>query len=314
MSSELIKFKDKFLSFQENTTYQNHCNKFFNYLKKMDRINAPNNININDVIGSAKYYAELGKINTEASLFTHLEAIKAFYDFTFKSGIRTNIFNEITDYEEFKRQLVSDLSLKAKKSRDYIDLDTIIELLEYYDTVTFDDSKQMLIKFFVKLTLIAPAKRNVIANIKFNDFRNNFRSITLNDISVIIPNSLRKEIISYLSYLNKDYTNEKLFFEHIYDDQYNDNVFNTPLLNSLIAIEYDLAVNSTSTTYSVETIMNSAIYSMLKNNVNPSYISRINGVTVATIESKAKKWNVNSYSLDEIINNAIMKSSYFNYI
>ena len=49
-----------------------------------------------------------------------------------------------------------------------------------------------------KLTLIAPAKKNIVCGLRFKDFHNGFHKVCVNNIEIAIPNGLRRDILSSL--------------------------------------------------------------------------------------------------------------------
>ncbi|MEG0654917.1 MAG: hypothetical protein RR463_07665 [Hydrogenoanaerobacterium sp.] len=74
------------------TKYENHVNKFIEYLRSIDKLNAPTTIRLSDVKDSVKYYSDIEKINYRASMESHLESIKSFYNYLRKSGKAKDIF------------------------------------------------------------------------------------------------------------------------------------------------------------------------------------------------------------------------------
>lgn len=70
-------------------------------------------------------------------------------------------------------EMTKKYSLVARNEREIFPIEVIVELLKYLDNVsnTEDGSNELqMIKLYVKLNLVAPAKRNVIAKIKISDF------------------------------------------------------------------------------------------------------------------------------------------------
>ena len=85
------------------TKYSNHVNKFMNYLKKINKLDTPRDINLDDIDKCIGWYAELGKINYRASMESHLESVKSFYDYLNESGKTKDIFNSMNmSYEKYK--------------------------------------------------------------------------------------------------------------------------------------------------------------------------------------------------------------------
>ncbi|WP_297135626.1 hypothetical protein, partial [Terrisporobacter sp.] len=200
--------------------------------------------------------------------------------------------------------------LSDKVERDSLPNEVIRQLLEFFEK--YKDSKWDMIRLFIKLTLIAPAKRNIIADLRFSDFRDDFRVVIINDINIDIPNSLRRDLLNICcNDIEVKYSNKRLF-EYIYPKKYDHNVFNRPLYKVLKAIDYDVPVHKS--TFSVETIMNTAIITMIKNNTNPLLISKINGTSIANIADKISKLGIEVNNYNQLINRSISQADYYKYI
>lgn len=294
----------------EHHMYVNHCEKFIEYIEHIDKGNRPRDISKHDLIECVGYYNEIGKINTVSTMSNHLEAVKSFYESIQKDGKSDNIFNDISGYDEFKEKIARKYKLNDKVERDSLPNEVIRQLLEFFEENK--DSKWDMIRLFIKLTLIAPAKRNIIADLKFSDFRDDFRVVIINDINIDIPNSLRRDLLNICcNDIEVKYSNKRLF-EYIYPKKYNHNVFNRPLYKVLKIIDYDVPVNKS--TFSVETIMNTAIITMIKNNTNPLLISKINGTSIANIADKVSKLGIEVNNYNQLINISISQADYYKYI
>lgn len=300
--------------------YRNHISKFIDYIKLAGKENSIMDINENDLRKSIGYQNSLGNIKTETSMTNHLEAIKSFYTFVNKKRIYNNIFSTIADYTEFKSSIVKEYNLSEKVDRLALPNEVGIQLLKYFEDDIFNnDNSYMIIKLFVKLTLIAPAKRQVLASLKFGDFDSDFRWVIVNGLNIKINNSLRRDILNAIEKECKNgYKEEDLFFETLYDRVYSHNIFNTPMYKVLRDIDYIEETESRKQSYSVEPIMNMAILNMIENNVNPLLIAKINGVTLGTIEEKIEKLckgGVHKVITDDsLINDAISNLEYYQYI
>lgn len=316
--SYLEDWSDKFFNENNNLEdmYKNHIRKFLTYIKSVGKENCIMDITEEDLKGSVEYQYNLGNIKTTASMSNHLEAIKNFFVFLHKKRVHDNIFNRIPDYPEFKKEIEKKLNLSEKVTRLALPNDVLIQLLKYFDDEDYPkENDYLIIKLYVKLCLIAPAKRQVLANLKFNDFDSDFRWVIVNGIRINIPNSLRRDILNALQINNiKEYDGEYLFFGALYDRVYSDSVFNTPLYKVLRDIEYLDALEYKKQTYAVETIMNGAILNLVESNVNPLLIANINGVTLASIEKKIAKLDANIINDESIINDAVASLQYYQYI
>lgn len=318
--SYLEEYANKFLEDNTNSSYimyKNHIVKFIDYVKYVGKENMLMSIKEEDLKASVGYQNKLGNIRTIPSMNNHLEVIKAFYNFLKKKKFHNNIFDNISDYNEFKLDIIREYNLVPKVDRLALPKDVLIKLLKYFEDNIFEvDNSYMLIKLFVKINLIVPTKRNKLANLTFRDFDNDFRWVKINGIKIKIPNSLRHDILRALEKECKNnYKKDDLFFETLYDRTYSDNVFNNPLYKVLVDIDYiEVSKSEKSQSYSVECIMNRAILDLIENNVNPLLVAKINGVSLGTIEKKVQKLNVNIINSDDLLNDAISSLEYYQYL
>lgn len=190
------KYANEFMEQTETATYKKNVSHFLDYVVSIKKADTVSNISKEDFVNSVKILKDNGVINTESTLSIYLESVKSLYSYLLKTYGTTNIFNSVTNYKEFKSEISEKFSLKNTSKRDFLPLEVVIKLLKYFDdNRTCENSEFQVIKLFIKLTLIAPAKRSVISNIKFCDFKNDFRILNINGFDIDIPNSLRRDII-----------------------------------------------------------------------------------------------------------------------
>lgn len=320
--SYLEKWVNTFFNESEHNhyMYENHIKKFIDYVNLVGKENSIMDINENDLKKSVGYQNSLGNIRTIPSMNNHLEAIKAFYTFLQKKRVYNNIFNLIPDYSEFKNDIANTYNLSQKVNRLALPNEVGIQLLKYFDNEIFDKNDgYMLIKIYSKLSLIAPAKRQVLLNLTLGDFDKDFRWVIVNTLKIKINNSLRRDILKALERnQNYRYNNEDLFFEVIYRKAFDASRLNSYMYKVLRDIDYLEETNLKNPTFSVEPIMNMALLNMVKSNLNPLLIARINGVTIGTIEEKISKLckdGVNKVLTDDsLINDSISSLEYYQYI
>lgn len=343
MKSCMENWKSEYLT--TDSKYDNHVNKFIEYLNlaEVNKSNTPAHISIEDIESCIAYYNKIGKINSVNSMANHLEAVKAFYTYMIRKGyINFDIFQNI-DYAEFKENLTIRYSLKSPKERERFEDEIICEILNcidnYFSITQYSNLSEkkklqyinrISLRLFIKLGLIAPAKKNVLLKISVKDFDNDFRILLINDVKIRIPNSLRNNIISALNFRKSissiDYDdNTPLFNYLIYGEKENslkrhkytlDTKFNEWFCGFLK--QYDiLDIPCERRTYSVEAIMNTTMYNLVKSGANPYYISKVSGITIGTLENKYyKEKDCIKYiiDIDKEINYEIAKSDYYNYI
>lgn len=69
-----------------------------------------------------------------------------------------------------------------------------------------------MIGFFFKITLLVPAKRKVIANLKVKDFSDDFELLYHNGIKIKLPRALSQDIKRELEKISREICEENLFF------------------------------------------------------------------------------------------------------
>lgn len=331
MKSIMEQFKDDYYSvFGEK--YENHVNKFIEYLRRIDKLNSPAKIDLSDVKNCVKHYSEMGKINYRASMESHLESIKSFYDYLRENGKAKDIFTQI-NYENYKNEIFDYCDLEEGSERKIFSTDTIKEILAKLDSDLERNSGQLIkkreterynqrhvLRLFIKLTLIAPAKKSVICNLKFSDFSEDYRTFTINNTTIRIPNGLRSNLLAAINLVQKICKNKPQKNDKVLHYVYKGNFTNTALNYwfCMFLKEYCiLDINKSKDSYELEPIMKSAIKLMVERMVNPAVISKISGIKIATLESTYYA-NIDKFqyteTIDDAINWEISKNDYYNYI
>ncbi|AKG36436.1 hypothetical protein [Paenibacillus durus] len=322
----LIQWRDKYLN--NDDTYSNHVNKFVAYIDEIGKSDQPENITRDDLIGSIEKYHFLGSIRTRSSMHNHLEAVKDFYKFMVSKHYTNDLFNNLASYKEFKNMIAHKFDLPALQSRGFREEEDIIKLLEhldtYFDVISYDNNlrvnekkryiKFLILRIFIKLTLIAPAKKAIICSLKREDFDDDFRSVMINATKIRIPNGLRRDIISSVNTISAiklaEFKNENLLFDFLYLKKFKVELLNDFFKTFLMRTE---AIDIDLSSFQLEVIMNSALNSLIKNGANLALVSQISGVKISSLE---KKFLTNkTYNMDtELINSEISRSLYYNYI
>ncbi|MDE6845419.1 MAG: hypothetical protein K2J99_06585, partial [Lachnospiraceae bacterium] len=213
------KFKNEFFEehknlLSKNHVYRNHINKFVRYLNLPDvqLSNAPAKININIVEECIRYYHNEGELNSRSTIESHLESVKSFYDYLSETGKTTDIFSDY-NYSKFKDEIVEKYSLLEPVERGSYkceDIKTIlIELDKAIDNFQNETAgireeerylQRIILRLFIKMTLIAPAKRSVITSIKKSDITKDYKKLIINGIDVNIPCGLSRDLCAALKY------------------------------------------------------------------------------------------------------------------
>lgn len=331
MKDELmISWREEYL--KVDNTYSNHVSKFVDYLGVLGKASQPNNITTEDIINCVGYYKNLGKINTRTSMENHLEAIKAFYKFLVSKHYTNDVFNNMTSYQNFKDNLALKFNLVPIKERGIWSDEELIQIVESLDSYfeSYDFSKLsgvneikkyykfLVLRIFIKLTLIAPAKKSVICSLKVKDFSADFRIVRVNSVTVKIPNGLKRDIQFSNEFVEKNLDKkidpDQRLFDFLYPHEFKverlNEFFGLFLKNHPNIIE----VAPETDTFELEGIMNTALLGLVKNNVNPALISKISGVKISRLEEKFYNNGFHTDFADEIINNEISKNLYYQYI
>ena len=335
---EMERFRDMYFEdcielLKNKHSYRKHVDKFIDYLKVAGLENRPKVIDKNIVEDCIGYYRiEKGELNTRSTMEAHLEALKSFYDYLSRTDKLPDIFTDY-DYKDYKEAIVKKYDLSEPVERGSFNCDELIEILasteELIEQSTEEKSgirdeerylQRIIMRLFIKITLIAPAKRKVIGQIKINDLEENFKILNINKIRINIPCGLSRDIIQAIQYAEdrngKQVEKADRIFEFIYryKGKFTDESLNTWFLNLLQDIGYIEKTNRR--TYPVEPIRNGAISIMVDNMVNPLFISKITGIGFSRLEAQYYGTMKSEYKdyLNKNINKAIAQSEYYSYI
>ena len=336
------KYRDEFFKerkdlLNKNHVYRNHINKFIKYLglPKVQLSNAPTRININIVEACIKYYHDMGELNSRSTMESHLESVKSFYDYLSETGKATDIFSDYS-YSKFKDEIVEKYSLLEPVERGTYkceDIKTIlIELDKAIDSFQGESAgireeerhlQRIILRLFIKLTLIAPAKKSVITSIKKSDITEEYKKLFINGIDVNIPCGLSRDLcaaLKYAEFKNKEPIKEEdNLFEYIYKykGKFRVESLNTWFYN--IAQDFRVMEDECKDkkTLAVEPIKNMVIQMMVDNMINPVFISKIAGLTLTMIETTyyPKDWNAKyEEDINRCINKSIAQNDYYCYV
>ncbi|OME66038.1 hypothetical protein BSK65_22935 [Paenibacillus odorifer] len=331
MKSDLMNlWKKEFLEFDD--TYINHVSKFVDYLNIIGKANQPNNIVIEDITDCVGHYNRIAKINTKTSMENHLEAIKSFYKFLVSKHYTNDIFNNMVSYQDFKDSLTHRYNLVPVKERGIWSDAELIQIIESLDSYFEKNDlsklsktneikkfyKFLVLRIFIKLTLIAPAKKSIISYLRINDFSSDYRSVVVNSVTIKIPNGLKRDIVFSIECIENNLKKKSDANDRLLDFLYPD-TFSVERLNDFFCLFLKnhpdiIELVPDSDTFELEGIMNSALLGLVQSNVNPALISKISGVKISSLEKKFYNNGFHINNSDELINNEISKNSYYHYI
>lgn len=342
MYDVMVKYRDQFYQersdiVEKSHVYRNHINKFIEYLSRpeVNLADSPTMIDKHTVEKCIGYYHEKGEINTRTTMESHLESLKKFYIYLSETGKSKDIFAEITNYGEYKNNIVTRFGLSEPNERGYYSSQEIKELLLVLDNAIESHREEtagireeerylqrIILRLFIKITLIAPAKRSVIINLKKSDIKESYKRLYINNVNINVPNGLTRDIKHAIAEGEKrngvNIKEDDNLFEYIYRyrGKFSGEKLNAWLCN--VVQDFGLLDRSEDKkSLAVEPIRNTAIKMMVDNMINPVLISKISGITLAMIESTyySKGWEVKyEEDLDRSINRAIAQNDYYCYI
>lgn len=335
-------FRDEYFNkrkelLKRNHVYRNHINKFIDYLSlpEVNLADKPTRIDKDVVEACIKYYHDKGDLNSRSTMECHLESIKSFYDYLSEVDKAKDIFSDYS-YSKFKDDIVEKYSLLEPVERGSYDCEDIksilINLDKAIDQFSEDSSgireedrhlQRIILRLFIKITLIAPAKRSVITDIKRADIKEEFKKLYINGIYINVPCGLSRDLHSALKYAeskNKEPIKEEdNIFEYLYRYK---GKFRVECLNAWfynIAQDFGVLKNERKNkkTLAVEPIKNMVIQMMVDNMINPVFISKIAGLTLSMIEATyyPKDWNAKyEEDINKCINKSIAQNDYYCYV
>ena len=323
---------------QRTITYNNHIDKFVEYLELEKKGDSPINVSIEDVVNCVGYNNQRGKMNSINTMRTHVESVKAFYTYLQSKGLASNIFSEVNDTAIFYQQIVDKFHLVEQKESDFLESDKIIELLcvlekgvlsEQYLTLSEGRKEKYLrelgVCLFVKVSLIYPAKRQDICNIKISQFKNDFRELHVSnkyttELKLYLPNAFRNEVKRFIyqreQELQRKVCEDELIFQFLLGESFELSDINTWLYYFLKqnGIVKFVKTSKKKSSYSSEAIRNTVITSMVSNGMNPALISKVSNMSIGTLEDRYYKDGIKIDNEEDIINSEINKLGFMYYM
>lgn len=321
---------------KSNNNYCDYINKFINYLclPEVNLSDTPTRINIDEIEACIKYYYSKGVLNSRLLMESFLEAVKSFYDYLGKAGKTINIFSDC-NYSKFKYEIIEKYNLLESTEMDAYDCKDIKTFLFNLDKdidsfqnepIGLEEEKylqKIILRLFIKITLIAPAKKSVIIDIKKSDIREEFKKLYINGVEINITCGLSRDLRAAIKYVESKYgeniKESDNIFEYLYrcKGEFQLENLNTWFFN--IAQEFGVMEDECKgkKTLAVEPIRNMVIQMMVDNMINPLFISKITGTTVSMLEkiyySKDLKVRYEN-DINKCINKSVAQNDYYSYI
>lgn len=235
----------------------------------------------------------------------------------------------------YRRKAVNDMStvqgqvIQSLDGLSHENLSFILDLINGFQSESAGIREEerhlqrIILRLFIKLTLIAPAKRSVITSIRKTDIKEEFKKLSINGIDVNIPCGLSRDLCAALKYAElkneEPIKEDDMIFEYLY--RYKGS-FRVESLNSwFYNIAQDFGVmekeRKDKKTLAVEPIRNMVIQMMVNNMINPVFISKIAGLTLSMIETTyyPKDWNARyEEDINKYINKSIAQNDYYCYV
>lgn len=299
--------------------YINHTGKFVKYIESINYGDRVVDITEEQLKGSVEEYNKKGDILSINTMEAHLNALKDFFGYLFKKGIANNIFKDIKDYNEFRAQIIEHNHLVEGHARGYLEQDTVKSLLDYFNFSKNNKKyvNMVMINFFFKITLLIPAKKKVISNLKVGDFSDNFDSIKVNGITVKLPRALTNDIIGEISKLDREISKDDIFLKLFFNSgAYIETVFNTPFYYALKESGYDVS-ECKSASFSVECIRNTGIINLAMNGTDIYSIRILSGISLGSLDKILKEYVPNYKKIEDMnikINKEICQLDYYSSI
>lgn len=292
--------------------YINHTEKFVTLMELKELGDRIFDIGVEQLRDSVNEYSKNGSIKTVSTMNNHLNAVRNFFVYLHKKGKADNIFNRITDYDDFKRKIIEENNLKPVSSKGYFESDQVEELLDYFNSgVPSKYNNMTMMNFFFKINLLIPCKKKIIVGLKVSDFTEEFDKVKVNGVWVKLPRALSKDIQEEIDKIEKKIEKNDLFFRLFFkSNSYSETVFNTPFYYALR--ENGLTDEKKHPSFPIEYIRNTGIVNMYNNGTELDVISRIAGITLLSLEKLLNSMNIEFHDkLDEKINREICRVEYY---
>lgn len=327
---------------ENNDTYENEVGIFKKYLKTKQLEDRVFNLDTRDIDNYFQYCFDNSKIGSGSTLTAHFAALKVLFNYLEDKQINFKTLNGYINTISVKEKLTKQFKESLKTS--IIDDELLQKILYSFDTyidnnitknITGINPKRTFLnilvgRIYIKLSLIIPLKVGEIINLPlYNMDSDETRTITHNEITIKLPNSIRIQIIQTIKYIEENcdikYDGQQKLFEFLFEAI--DNKFSSGKITEVLKKSYkELKIEEMMETkvsgvkkrkiYTCESYKTTAILNMVKNGTDILALKQLTGLDFSAL--------IKNYDLDEKIvnediksteiNNGISKSNYFVYL
>lgn len=330
-------FVNEFLA--KDDTYKQQIENFQLYLKAYnleDRVFNLYEANIDDFFE----YAFIQNIGTDAQLTSHIAALKSLFGFLISKNQKFSELNGYVSTPAFKSKYLN--RVERSVSKKFLPMSMVNKVLltidEYIERNKRGDFKRQLdetlyldvliARLFIKLSLIIPIKTSQILDLVLGDIKDeSFRYIVYNDVTIKIPNNLRKDIVFTVEYTEKRYGNvykeNDRIFEYLYATANKkgkrEGINNTlPRVYERLALNEMLEMVSNGKKkrylYPAESYKKTAIYNMLKSGANIVYLVKLTGLDIQTLLTDFEYKDLDVRDVNVNLNNSLLACDYYEYL
>lgn len=322
-----------------DNNYRKQIENFQEYLKEYnleDRVFNLYEANIDEFFE----YALKKNIGTESPLTSHIAALKGLFGFLIANNLKFAELNGYIGTSTFRNKFYEKVEKTTSKqilSAELLKkiLYTLDKFIDEYRNGGFKNQTEedtyfdaIIAQLFIKISLLIPLQTTQVLELVLGDIKNReFRNITYNDVTIKIPNNLRKDIIYAVEYAErkygKIYKKTDKIFEYLYscaDKKGKREGINGTLpkvykklgLNEML--EKTIGGKRDRYVYPAGSYKKTAIFNMLCNGVNIVYLIKLTGLDAQAILNEFDYGSLNDMDVTTNINNSLLACDYYEYL
>lgn len=325
----------------KDPTYKNEINNFLNFLNDRMLTNKVFYLSEYDIDQYFVYSFDT-KIGTIPTLTTHIAALRNLFTYLIDNHYNFTALYGYINNPSFRSQLSSDLDTSYKKGIiPSTLLNTVLYRMDNFisENITKVFAKPrpkqdlvevIIARLYAKLSLILPIKPDPMTELVLGDIQNpNIRHIVYNKIPILIPNSLRLQILESINYIQTTYgvtyTQDTKIFTFLYsalnktpDSGTISQSFNTAYrVLQLKEMQKQRTVGKKDFyIYPAESYKDTAITNMLANGVNIVYLAELTDLDIATLYNTFRNSNFDTDTLikSSNLNSSLSNTQYYAYL